>query len=583
MAGRKVLIVGAGISALIAAEALLQRGDTVTIYERRTRKDYGGQCNWAFGGFFFADSPEQRLFRIHDSHELAWEDWQGYAEFDEASPYVEHQKYWAKRYIERAVPDVHDWMTGRGMRFFPTANWAERAGEGKGNRVPRFHLLWGCGPELSKNMRAGLDEYEGRALTLHFEHTVTGLVETNGAITGLRGTTGEGSALREWEDTGDAVVLASGGFTGNLDRVRAWWPEVWNTAPDDEHLQTGVWPEMDGAVHDQAERAGAQLVNMSNMWVYAAGVYNWRGDVPNQGAAIIPMKSALWMQSDGARFDPPLLAGYDTRDAVTRICAQDNPWTWAVLNRDILNRELTIQGSDYNRSFREKSWTGVGKDLLCGAGEFAQEFLDRCPDVVTAPTLEELVQRMNQIDPGVEAQKLIRDVREFDRQVELGGRLFTDEQLVSLRAVRAFLNDKLRTAAYEKIEKPGGGARGRSPTPHSAEVPRRNADRLRLQGPGLQPAPHRGPLRAGRGHRIRWRRYERQAHPGGHLARRLRVHRPRVCSPVLAATFLRWGAELVSLAVPGAEGASSRFSNAPSATAPACPSTSDPHPVNPTE
>ena len=77
----EVLIVGGGISALVAAAELAGRGRSVTILERRPRPELGGQARDAFGGIFFVGSPEQRRAGIRDSIELAWADWQGYAEF----------------------------------------------------------------------------------------------------------------------------------------------------------------------------------------------------------------------------------------------------------------------------------------------------------------------------------------------------------------------------------------------------------------------------------------------------------------------------------------------------------------------
>lgn len=444
-----VLFVGAGVSAMVAAVELLAAGRTVAIYERRSRADYGGQCNWAFGGFFFADSPEQRRFGVKDSAELAWQDWQSYAEFEPGS---EPQQLWAKRLIERGVADVHDWMTGRGMRFFPSPNWAERAAHGRGNRVPRFHLLWGCGPELTAHLREALRRYEGNRLQLFFDHDVTGLDHSAGAVTGVRGHAPDGT---EFTAAADHVVIAAGGFTGNLERVRAHWPQAWHRPPGEGELLHGVWPEMDGRMHDAAAERGAALVDLSNMWVYAAGVTSWRSDMPQRGDALIPMKSSLWMRADGSRFDPPLLAGYDTREAVARISAQAQPWSWAVLNRKVLVRELAIQGSDFNPAFRDKNLKELASFFAVGSTALAQELIDRCPDVVSAPTVHELAAKMNRVAGGVDAAALERDIAAYDREVDAGKKFYTDDQLVSLRAVRAFLADRIRTTNFAPIRVPG--------------------------------------------------------------------------------------------------------------------------------
>jgi predicted oxidoreductase len=440
-----VIVVGGGISALIASLELLRTGRRVSIYERQAREWLGGQCLDAFGGVLFVDSPEQRRLGIHDSVELAWADWQGYAEF---GPDSEHQRAWARRYIERCLPEVRSWLLDHGLRFLPVANWAERAHGGRGNRVPRFHLLWGCGPALVRAMLGELEEYQGGRLTIHFEHRVDDLILESGRVAGVRGVHPGG----EFEARADHVAIATGGRTGNLDKVRASWPrDAWGEPPPD--LLRGVGPQIDGAMHDAAATAGASLVGLENMWVYAAGVAHWEADFPQHGLALIPPKSGLWMRADGARFAPPLLAGYDTRDAVARVTTSGHPWSWMVLNRDILAREVAIQGARFNPAFREKRPLQVARQLLQGDQALASELIERCQDVVSAPDLDTLAARMTALTPSVpiDALALTRDVTAYDAEIARGRRLFSDPQLVALRNVRAFLGDRLRTAPFRPI------------------------------------------------------------------------------------------------------------------------------------
>lgn len=388
-----VLVVGAGISAMAAAVELVRAGRSVRLVDVTDRSRYGGQCREAFGGMFFVDSPEQKRVGAKDDAEKAWADWQSYAEF---GPGTELQQWWARHYIERCVPDVRDWLVGLGVHFFPMANWAEKAHDGRGNRVPRFHLAWGCGPRIVERVAGVLDPHEGGLLHLSFDEDVRELVTEGGRVVGVRTvSTGTG---QEQVFRAEHVVLAAGGFTGNLDLVREHWPtQEWGAAPAD--MLCGVWPETDGRMHAEARRVGGATANESSMWVYAAGVTDWRGDYEGHGAATIPMKSALWMGSDGRRFSPPVLAGADTRAAVARIAAQEHPWSWAVANRTILARELTIQGSKFNDAFRDRQPARLAKEVLCGAPELAQEFLLRCPDAVSAPTLDQLAARMQQLTP----------------------------------------------------------------------------------------------------------------------------------------------------------------------------------------
>ncbi len=452
MTSADVIFAGGGVSALVAALELVRGGRSVTIYEGEPRERLGGQCRDAFGGFFFAGSPEQRRIGIRDSVELAWEDWEAYAEFGDGIA-AEQQRLWARRYIERCLPDVRGWMLDHGMRFLPVANWAERWANGRGNRVPRFHLLWGCGPALVDAMLRELAPFEGGALRIACEHRVGELIVEGGCAVGVRGTGPDG---REFEDRAEHVVIAAGGYTGNLDRVRASWPrERWGEPPAD--MLCGVWPAMDGHMHDCAAGAGAAVVDPGNMWLYAAGVGHLDPDYPGHGLAMIPPKSGLWMRADGSRFDPPLIAGYDTGDAVARVCREPQGWSWMVLNRDILVREIAIQGARYNPAFRERRRLQVALELLRGNRALADDFLARSHDVVTAEDLPALAQRMSALAAApIDAAALARDVEAYDAEISRGRRLYTDPQLVSLRQVRSFLGDRIRTAAFKPIARGGG-------------------------------------------------------------------------------------------------------------------------------
>jgi predicted oxidoreductase len=447
-----VIVVGGGISALVASLELLRGGLRVTVYERQPRSWLGGQCLDAFGGIFFVGTPEQRLFGIRDSAELAWEDWRGYAEFGEQSTM---QQWWARRYIERCVPDVREWLVRHGLRIFPAVQWAERARDGRGNRVPRFHLLWGCGTALAETVLGALNAFAGDRLRTRCEHRVDDLMTESGRVVGVRGTSGG----REFEARADHVVIAAGGRSGNLAKVRASWPRNdWGEPPAD--LLCGVWPQIDGRMHDvAAARAGAALVGLENMWVYPAGVGHWRGDFPGHGLAMIPPKSGLWLRADGSRFDPPLVAGYDTREDLARIAASGRPWSWMVLNREILAREIAFQGARFNPGFRNRRPLRIALDLMCGNRALAREFIAHCADVVTAEDPATLAARMSALVPqtAVGPQALGSTMAAYDAEIARGRPLFSDPQLVSLRNVRAFLGDRFRTCAYRPIAGAGGG------------------------------------------------------------------------------------------------------------------------------
>ena len=87
------------------------------IVDQENANNVGGQAFWSFGGLFFVDSPEQRRLGIHDSHELALQDWLGIAGFDRAEDHWPRQ--WAHAYVDFAAGEKRSWLRERGLQTFP--------------------------------------------------------------------------------------------------------------------------------------------------------------------------------------------------------------------------------------------------------------------------------------------------------------------------------------------------------------------------------------------------------------------------------------------------------------------------------
>ncbi len=154
MADADVIVVGAGLAGLVAACEVIDRGRSVLIVDQENAANLGGQAFWSFGGLFFVDSPEQRRLGIHDSHELALQDWLGTAGFDRPEDHWPRQ--WAHAYVDFAAGEKRSWLRERGLQTFALVGWAERGGydaRGHGNSVPRFHITWGTGPAHRRHLR----------------------------------------------------------------------------------------------------------------------------------------------------------------------------------------------------------------------------------------------------------------------------------------------------------------------------------------------------------------------------------------------------------------------------------------------
>ena len=89
-----VVVVGSGLAGLVATAELADAGRRVVLLDQEPEASFGGQAWWSFGGLFLVDSPEQRRLRIHDSLDLAWSDWLGSAQFDDAGD--EWGRRWAR-------------------------------------------------------------------------------------------------------------------------------------------------------------------------------------------------------------------------------------------------------------------------------------------------------------------------------------------------------------------------------------------------------------------------------------------------------------------------------------------------------
>ena len=142
-----VIVVGAGLAGLAATAELAGAGTRVILLDQEPETALGGQAFWSFGGLFLVDSPEQRRMGIHDSAELALQDWMGSAGFDRAEDFWPRR--WAEAYIDFASGEKRSWLHSLGIRWFPVVGWAERGGylaTGHGNSAPRFHVTWGTGP-----------------------------------------------------------------------------------------------------------------------------------------------------------------------------------------------------------------------------------------------------------------------------------------------------------------------------------------------------------------------------------------------------------------------------------------------------
>ncbi|MCT9867926.1 FAD-binding dehydrogenase [Paenarthrobacter aurescens] len=462
-----VVVVGAGLSGLVAAATAYAAGRTVAVLDQEPGASVGGQAHWSFGGLFMVNTPEQRRLGVKDSVDLALSDWMASAAFDRPDDRAALE--WAEAYVDFAAGEKRAWLKSLGVGVFPLVQWAERGGygpQGHGNTVPRFHVTWGTGPALVKPFLAKVLEGVGAGrVSLHFRHRAQSLTTTAGRIAGVSGEVLEPStavrgqasarvAVGGFEATAGAVVVTTGGIGGNHSSVRRQWPG--SNAPD--HMLSGVPASVDGEFLPVVESAGAALVNDDRMWHYPEGIHNYDPVWPNHGIRILPGPSSLWLDAEGRQLPAPLFPGFDSLGALRHIAGTGHGYSWFVLNRTIALKELALSGSEQNPDLTDKDVRLLASRLRPGSDTPIQRFLDRGPDFLQASSPSELASRMNQLAGNslIDAAALDSLVRARDRQVASG--LGKDPQLAAIRAARRFATDKLmRVAPPHRLTDPAHG------------------------------------------------------------------------------------------------------------------------------
>lgn len=447
-----VAIAGAGIAGITAALEALDRGRRVLLIDRDAEENLGGLARESFGGLWFAGTPLQKRYRIHDSVELGLQDWFSWGEL---GPEHHWPRAWARAYVECCIPDIYGWLAGLGIEFMPMPMWIERGLYQPGNSVPRFHLVWGTGQALIETLTGRLLNHPQRErLELRFGHRVDSLVIAGGRVTGLNGVIEPDG--RPFEVSAESVVIAAGGINGDLERVRQNWHADWGEPP--AVILNGSHRFADGTLHVAAAAAGARITHLDWQWNYAAGIRHWRPRKPGHGLSLIPPKSALWLNSRGERIGPmPLVAGFDTHNLVAQICRQPGGYSWQLLNRRIALKELAVSGAELNPAFREKRRLGVMRDLLFGNRWLYDELTRNSEDIVLADTLPELVERMNALngDDVVDLATVDSVATRYDAAIDRGPRFHNDEQLRRIAWARRWPSDRLRTCKFQKILDPG--------------------------------------------------------------------------------------------------------------------------------
>jgi uncharacterized protein len=463
-----VIVVGGGLTGLVATCELADAGKRVILLDQEPEQSLGGQAFWSFGGLMFVDSPEQRRMRIRDSHDLALQDWMGTAAFDREEDHWPRK--WAEAYVGFAAGEKRSWLHAKGVRWFPIVGWAERGGylaTGHGNSVPRFHVTWGTGPAVIEPFVKRVREAaQAGRVSLRFRHRVNALTTSGGVVDGVSGDVLEPSTAERGVRTsrtvvGDfalkaqAVIVTSGGIGANHDLVRKSWPERLGQPP--RHMLSGVPDHVDGRMLEIVARAGGSIINPDRMWHYTEGITNFAPIWTAHGIRILPGPSSLWIDATGRRLPVPLFPGFDTLGTLAHLRQTGHDYSWFILTQKIIEREFALSGSEQNPDLTGKSILKVlGRRF--GVQGPVDAFKKQGVDFIVKRTLPELVAAMNERAGSalIDAGALEREIAARDREID--NTYCKDAQITAIRGARTYLGDKLiRVATPHRLLDPKAG------------------------------------------------------------------------------------------------------------------------------
>ena len=192
------------------------------------------------------------------------------------------------------------------------------------------------GAYLVKTLTAAVDA--DAKVDLRINNAATELVVTDGKVTGVKVTSPNG----DYTITAKAVILASGGFGADLDRVAAYQPGLKGFVTTNSTGITG-----DGI--DMAVAIGAATVDMEQIQIHPS-VYTETSALITEG---IRGDGAILVNQGGKRFVNEL----ETRDVVSAAeLAQEGGYAWTVVDQKMMDASSTYNGY-YTKGFAVKGET----------------------------------------------------------------------------------------------------------------------------------------------------------------------------------------------------------------------------------
>ena len=460
------------------------------------------------------DSPEQRRLRVHDSLELARQDWFGTAGFDRTEDHWPRQ--WAEAYLQFAAGEKRAWLKEQGIGFFPVVGWAERGGYTRHRaRQLRAALPHRLG-HRARHRRAVRPPGPGRRRRRTGRAALPAPGRTSWSSAGERSPAcaaavleasavarGEASSRTEVERLRDQRAGRRRHRRRHRGQPRAGPQELAGPAgPGAAAAALRRARRTSTATCSRRPRRPAPAWSTSDrMWHYTEGIANHSPVWAQHGIRILPGPSSMWFDATGKRLPVPLFPGFDTLGTLAHIGTTGYEHTWFIATHKIVEKEFGLSGSEQNPDL-------TGKDIKLAAPPGSRPaWPPRCRRSSTAgrtsssrPTLPELVAGMNRItggtpelDPAQIEREIVARDREIAAPVHQGPADHRDPRGPQLPRRQA---DPGRPAAPDP--RPRGRPAGRGPAePAHPQDARRAGDRPVRPGAASRRGGLPGPVRGG--------------------------------------------------------------------------------------
>jgi fumarate reductase flavoprotein subunit len=266
-----IVVIGGGGGGMAAALTAIGKGATgVIVLEKRFT--IGGNSSMAGGMIFAAESHLQKEAGVNISRDAVFKETMAFHHYDRVNPRI------LRAFIDKSA-DTIKWIEDKGVAYQSSMGSHEpKPGPNPPGSFGRVMKL------LAEKFKAGGGQILGHTSARRIRR------DSNGRISGVVAINKEGDEL---QINTKSVILATGGFTGNKELLKKYFPFYY-----DDVYWTDALP-LDGDGIQLAEEAGAYLEDYCTLIRETGYSFKTGKTAPNR-AGMEP--STIWVNKKGERF-----------------------------------------------------------------------------------------------------------------------------------------------------------------------------------------------------------------------------------------------------------------------------------------